>query len=631
MDNLKIYIESGQVHIVPIASDVDGLNTSLPSLKPRIRRFPANGELTASIVDTNKIKVVDSTGKIIFTKVPFANLKEKDGTTDIGASASAVRDNLNGTHYFGASTLETKLSTETAKITALENATKTATNDRGIYINDLKGTSQGHLQITDTIANLQAGPTTRVALTDIATGQGSIEFNVRAGANGQQTSVTALSIAGHSQFNNATVTFSQPVTFSSSVSGTNHLGNANLALTEDRSLTLDGSALTIQSSSTTNHESLIVADDGQVTIGPGSSQGASILSIREASGNGTNSVSLTVADSLASDLSFTLPSTDGSAGQFLTTDGSGGLSFATPTDTNTNIGNSNFSLSSGTRTIGLNNTNTSFRIMTGQGTPFQITNTSTNGGRISINGDLRIDSGSLSGGLIKLEENPQGGGNFVALQAPNSIAADLTLTLPATDGSSGQFLKTDGSGNLSFASAGTGGGMTETPFVSMSGRAAFGTADTEERVLIGTSYGWSFYNQTTEMGDWSSSDTIDSTTYSLAAYLRGQGALQMPSDEKKIRMKVTYRVQNGNSTDFGFSIWSGAIAHNSTASANVTLRGASATQTVGTSSITAYKKEFTTTSTITDDAVFLTCEQRGNGSLTTTAYVYYNIHLFLVD
>jgi len=125
---------------------------------------------------------------------------------------------------------------------------------------------------------------------------------------------------------------------------------------------------------------------------------------------------------------------------------------------------------------------------------------------------------------------------------------------------------------------------------------------------------------------------VNSTTYGLAAYLRGQAAMHMPSDEKKVRMKVSYRVQNGNSTDFGFSIWSGDLSHNSTATTNITLRGASATQTVGTSSITAYKKEFTTTSTITDDAVFLTIEQRGGGAgLTTTAYVYYNIHLFLVD
>jgi phage-related tail fiber protein len=44
--------------------------------------------------------------------------------------------------------------------------------------------------------------------------------------------------------------------------------------------------------------------------------------------------------------------------------------------------------------------------------------------------------------------------NFVALQAPVTVASNLTLTLPATDGSSGQALTTDGSGALSFATIG---------------------------------------------------------------------------------------------------------------------------------------------------------------------------------
>ena len=43
-------------------------------------------------------------------------------------------------------------------------------------------------------------------------------------------------------------------------------------------------------------------------------------------------------------------------------------------------------------------------------------------------------------------------GNFIALDAPSSIATDVTLTLPNTDGDSGQYLQTDGSGALSWAS-----------------------------------------------------------------------------------------------------------------------------------------------------------------------------------
>ena len=40
--------------------------------------------------------------------------------------------------------------------------------------------------------------------------------------------------------------------------------------------------------------------------------------------------------------------------------------------------------------------------------------------------------------------------HFVALQAPATIGTSFTLTLPAADGSNGEVLKTDGSGNLSF-------------------------------------------------------------------------------------------------------------------------------------------------------------------------------------
>tara|TARA_R100000773_G_C4221158_1_gene120093 strand:+ start:5502 stop:6413 length:912 start_codon:yes stop_codon:yes gene_type:complete len=40
--------------------------------------------------------------------------------------------------------------------------------------------------------------------------------------------------------------------------------------------------------------------------------------------------------------------------------------------------------------------------------------------------------------------------HYVALQSPATVSSNVTFTLPAADGSSGQFIKTDGSGNLSF-------------------------------------------------------------------------------------------------------------------------------------------------------------------------------------
>ncbi len=42
-------------------------------------------------------------------------------------------------------------------------------------------------------------------------------------------------------------------------------------------------------------------------------------------------------------------------------------------------------------------------------------------------------------------------GNKVKLTTPDTLAANKTFKLPGADGSTGQFLKTDGSGALSFA------------------------------------------------------------------------------------------------------------------------------------------------------------------------------------
>lgn len=53
------------------------------------------------------------------------------------------------------------------------------------------------------------------------------------------------------------------------------------------------------------------------------------------------------------------------------------------------------------------------------------------------------------------------GGEYVALQAPGTVATSYTLTLPTADGTSGQAVVTDGAGALSFATVVTASG-TET-------------------------------------------------------------------------------------------------------------------------------------------------------------------------
>jgi hypothetical protein len=58
---------------------------------------------------------------------------------------------------------------------------------------------------------------------------------------------------------------------------------------------------------------------------------------------------------------------------------------------------------------------------------------------------------------IRFRETTANGTNYVALKAPASVASDLTFTLPATDGTNGQALVTNGSGVLSFVSASADG------------------------------------------------------------------------------------------------------------------------------------------------------------------------------
>ena len=64
--------------------------------------------------------------------------------------------------------------------------------------------------------------------------------------------------------------------------------------------------------------------------------------------------------------------------------------------------------------------------------------------------NFKVGNGSSTGGSLQLFEDSDNGSNFVGLKAPNAVTSNTTFTLPDGDGSNGQFLKTDGSGQLSF-------------------------------------------------------------------------------------------------------------------------------------------------------------------------------------
>jgi hypothetical protein len=71
--------------------------------------------------------------------------------------------------------------------------------------------------------------------------------------------------------------------------------------------------------------------------------------------------------------------------------------------------------------------------------------------------------GTLTGNVVldnqvdaRFREATANGTNYVGFQAPASIPADVLWTLPSTDGTSAQVLSTNGSGTLSWATAGNG-------------------------------------------------------------------------------------------------------------------------------------------------------------------------------
>ena len=69
--------------------------------------------------------------------------------------------------------------------------------------------------------------------------------------------------------------------------------------------------------------------------------------------------------------------------------------------------------------------------------------------------EMFIGNNASAGGQIKLNEGTNNGSNYIGLKAPNSVTSSTTFVLPDGDGSSGQVLKTDGSGNLDWVTVST--------------------------------------------------------------------------------------------------------------------------------------------------------------------------------
>ena len=87
-----------------------------------------------------------------------------------------------------------------------------------------------------------------------------------------------------------------------------------------------------------------------------------------------------------------------------------------------------------------------------------------------------IGNSTTAGGTIKFNEGTNNGTNFVGLKSANALSASTTFTLPTADGSAGQFIKTDGSGNLEFD--------TVNQFINLAGDTGTDTYNTAETLTF---------------------------------------------------------------------------------------------------------------------------------------------------
>lgn len=100
-------------------------------------------------------------------------------------------------------------------------------------------------------------------------------------------------------------------------------------------------------------------------------------------------------------------------------------------------------------------------------------------GVINLDATPTVTGSASAGGGIRLAEDTDNGTNYIELQAPASIASNFTLKLPSADGSTGQALTTDGSGNLSFST-------NNLPNNYITGMIMSNDTDTDHDIQIGT-------------------------------------------------------------------------------------------------------------------------------------------------
>lgn len=320
--------------------------------------------------------------------------------------------------------------------------------------------TDGKLYYKDNLGAVQVIATKAGASGDVvgpasATDNAVVRFDGTTGKLVQNSAVTIADTTGDitgGAYNKVTIT-------APASSATLTIANGK-TLTANASLTLAGTDSTTMTFPSTS-AAIARTDAGQTFTGDQTIAGNLTLNaqgdVRFADADSSNWVALQAPTTVGSNVTYTLPATDGSNGQALTTNGTGTLSWATVAGaaggSNTQIQYNNAGAFAGAAGLTTDGSNL----------------------QIGSQGDLRFGDGDNS--------------NWVAFQAPTTVSSNVTWTLPNADGSSGQFLSTDGAGTLSWATASGGGGgggtsTTTTQVTATGGQTTFNVTYTVGQVSV---------------------------------------------------------------------------------------------------------------------------------------------------
>ena len=397
------------------------------------------------------------------------------------------------------------------------------------------------------------------------------------------------------------------LSFSTFPSTDTNLGNTDQTLSGARTIDLDGNTLTFDG-----------VESGVASISnTGQAEFRRRLTIK-GYGGGSGSLRINNSDdsygvniqppNLSDNYTLVLPTTNGDADQVLTTNGLGVLSWEDSASTDTNLGNTDQTLSAD-RTVEMSSNDIIFESSSTEKARIASTGVFTGTRRVVVEG---LPSG---GGEIKLGDGDNS--SFITLTAPSVLSSNVDLTLPDADGTSGQVLQTDGSGNLSFDDD----RAFPKPFAVLSGRFQFDADDDNRTILCGSSsFGTNYYLWNTELFDTIDNGTIDTTTQGISVINSGS-SLKMP-EAAKITWEVQCRSINSNTyaKDFRAQIWSASSIPSSGSQVAWTLRGDKAFTSLSTTS-GWFTMRVNTTSEIPEGHYVLFCVGLDDETISTTTYL----------